>query len=116
MYAPFEYKNYQFVDGGIFNNLPIDLTRKMGVDKVIAIKFKYTAQKKQKAMYNITMHALDLMTENIVKPTLHLCDFVQEIDIKDTKPFNSAKLDFCYSQGYLETLNNISKIKECLKN
>ena len=102
------------MDGGIFNNLPIDLTKKMGVDKVLAIKFKYTAQKKQKAMYNITMHALDLMTENIVKPTLCLSDYVQEIDIRDTKPFNIKKIDFCYSQGYLETLNNISKIKECL--
>ena len=115
MYAPFEYENYQFVDGGIFDNLPVDLVKRMGVDKVIAIKFRFSIPKKQRTMYNIAMHSLDLMTENIIQNSIKLSDYVVEIDIKDTKPFNIKKIDFCYSQGYLETLDNISKIKECLK-
>ena len=115
MYTPFEYDGYQFVDGGIFDNLPIKQVKKLGVDKVIAIKFKYNTPKKQKTMYNIAMHAIDLMTENIVKESLKLSDYVLEIDIKDTKPFNIKKIDLCYSQGYLETLDSIAKIKECLK-
>ena len=42
MYAPFDYKGYQLVEGGIFDNLPVEQVKKMGVDKVIAIKFKYS--------------------------------------------------------------------------
>ena len=30
MYAPFDYKEYQFVDGGIFDNLPVEKTKKLG--------------------------------------------------------------------------------------
>ena len=69
-YAPFEYKDYQFVDGGLFENVPIKQAKKLNNDKIIAVKFKYETPKKQKSMYNILMHSLDLMTERINNKTL----------------------------------------------
>ena len=116
MYAPFEYKNYQFVDGGIFDNLPIEEVKKFNVDKIIAIKFKNNIPKKQKTAYNITMHSLDLMTNNINKDNEKTSDYVLEINLKDVKPFNVKKIDSCYKEGYMQTLDNITKIKKVLKN
>lgn len=114
MYAPFEYKNYQFVDGGIFDNLPVKETKKLGADKVIAVKFKNNIPKKQKTMYNIAMHSLDLMTENIIKESAKQADYVIEIELRDIKPFNIGKIDFCYNEGYMQTMDKIGKLKECI--
>ena len=115
MYAPFEYEKFQFVDGGIFDNLPVEQAKKITDDKVIAIKFKNKPLRKQKTLYNIAMHSLDLMNEGIIKDSLKQSDYVLEIDLKDVKPFNIGKIDFCYKEGYMQTLDSISKIKKCLK-
>lgn len=112
MYAPFEYNKYQFVDGGIFANLPVVETKELGTDKVLAIRFKLKSSKKQKTMYNITMQSLDLMTENLIKESVEASDSVLKIDLKEVKPFNMKKLEFCYSEGYLQTIDNIARIKK----
>ena len=115
MYAPMEYKEYQFADGGIFDNLPSKEAKKLGVDKVVAIKFKLKSPRKQKTLYNIAMQSLDLMTENMIKDSIKASDYVIEIDLRDVKPFSISKLEFCYQQGYLQTLDHIIKLKKQLK-
>lgn len=115
VYSPFEYKKYQFVDGGIFDNLPSAEARKLGVDKVLAIRFKITTPRKQNTMYNIAMKSLDLMIENLIKDSIKSSDYVLEIDLKDVKVFNINKLNFAYNEGYKETLKDIRKIKEVLQ-
>lgn len=115
MYAPFDYKKYQFVDGGIFDNLPSGEVKKLGVDKVIAIKFKLKTPRKQNTIYNIAMQSLDLMTENLIKESIRISDYVIEIDLRDVKPFSISKLEFCYKEGYMQTLDNIAKLKKELR-
>ena len=116
MYAPFEYKKYQFVDGGIFDNLPAQETKKLGVDKVISVKFKLKTPRKQNTIYNIAMQSLDLMTEKLIEESIKTSDYVIEIDLKDVKPFNIGKLEFCYKEGYMQTLDHIIKIKRVIGN
>lgn len=112
MYAPFEYEKYQFVDGGIFSNLPVKETKELGADKVLAVCFKLKSSKKQKTMYNISMQSIDLMTQNLIRESLDASDSILEIDLKEVKPFNMKKLEFCYKEGYMQTLDNIVKIKK----
>ena len=116
MYAPFEYEEYQFVDGGVFNNVPTEETKKLGVDKVISVVFKLKNTKKQKTLYNVAMKSLDLMTYNLMEQSIKKSDYVIEIDLKDIKPFSIKKLDFAYQQGYLQTIDQITKIKGMLNN
>ncbi len=115
MYSPFEYKDYQFVDGGVFDNLPTVETKKLGVDKVISIRFKLKSSKKQKTIYNIAMQSLDLMTENLIRESIKESDYSIEIDLKDVKPFSISKLEFAYREGYMQTLDHIIKIRKKLK-
>lgn len=115
MYAPFDYGKYQFVDGGIFDNLPAEETKKLGVDKVISIRFKLKSPRKQNTIYNIAMQSLDLMTENLIRESVRISDYVIEIDLRDVKPFSISKLDFCYKEGYIQTIDNMIKIKKALK-
>lgn len=116
MYAPFDYEKYQFVDGGVFDNLPSVETRKLGVDKVISIKFKLKTPRKQNTIYNIAMQSLDLMTENLIRESIKQSDYVIDIDLRDVKPFSISKLEFCYKEGYIQTLDNIIRLKKALNN
>ena len=114
MYSPFEYKKFQFVDGGIFDNLPAAEAKYLGVDKVLAIRFKLKTPRKQNTIYNIVMQSLDLMTENLIRESVKISDYVLEIDLKDVKPFNIKKINFCYNEGYRQALLQINKIKKVI--
>lgn len=114
IYSPFEYKDYQFVDGGIFDNLPAEEVKKLGVDKIISVKFDLKRQKKQNTMYNITMQSIDLIVENLLEKSINASDVLLNIDVKDVKAFNASKFDFCYQQGYNQTIDNIKEIKKKL--
>lgn len=111
VFSPFEYNEYQFADGGICNNIPIDEVRKLGVDKIIAIKFNM-GQKKYNSIHNLAMRAIDIMGEGIDKEQLKNSDIVIDIDLKNVQVFNMNKLEFCYKEGYEQTIKQIDKIKK----
>lgn len=115
VYSPFEYKNYQLVDGGIFDNLPVEELMKLGVDKTLAVKFDLKINQKYNSIYNITMHSIDLMIETQEESSAKLSDCLLNINVKEVKVFNINKINFCYEQGYIQTIQNINKIKEKLK-
>lgn len=114
VYNPVNFKDYQLVDGGLFNNLPVDEAKKMGADKIIAIKFNIKNNKKYNSLYNIAMQSLDLMTENLIQENIKKADVLIDLDLKDVKYFNLTKMEFCYEQGYKQTMEQIEKIKEII--
>lgn len=111
VFSPFEYDKYQFADGGITNNIPIDEIKKLGADKVIAIKFNM-GQKKYNSIHNLAMRAIDIMGEGIDKEQLKHSDIVIDIDLKNVQVFNMNKMEFCYKEGYEQTIKQIDKIKK----
>jgi len=114
VYTPVEFKDYQLVDGGLFDNLPVEDAKKMGADKVIAIKFNIKNNRKYNALYNIAMQSLDLMTDNLIQENIKKADILIDLDLKDVKYFNLTKMEFCYEQGYKQTMEQIKKIKEII--
>lgn len=114
VYTPFEYEEYQFVDGGIFDNIPTEETRKIGADKVIAVKFKVKTGRKNKTLYNIAMQSIDLLVENLSESSIKNSDILLDIDLRDVKVFNLSKLDFCYEEGYRQAMEKMPEIKKIL--
>lgn len=37
LFQPYEWNEYRLVDGGVINNLPVDLVRDLGADRIIAV-------------------------------------------------------------------------------
>lgn len=97
---------------GVLDNLPVDEVKKLDIDKTIAVKFDLRNKQKYNTMNNIAMHAVDLMIEKQEEESSKLSDFVLSIDLKDVKVFSINKINFCYEQGYNQTLQKISKIKK----
>jgi len=116
IYSPFKYKNYQFIDGGVCDNLPVREVKKIGnVDKIIGIKFNIKSKKQINTMYNIVMQSVDLMTETLIKEDVNISDYILNIDLKSVHPFNIKKIDFCYEEGYKQTMENMDGIKKALE-
>lgn len=111
VFTPVEFDNHQLVDGGIFNNLPVEEAKKMGADKIISIKFNIKGKRKYNALYNIAMQSIDLMTENLIQDSIKKSDILIDLDLKDVKSFNLSKIEFCYEQGYKQTKEKIKTLR-----
>ena len=115
IYGPFEYRDFQFVDGGIFNNLPVKELKEIGAEKVIGIRFNVRNNRKNNTMYSIVMQVVDIMADNMMTEQCKNSDYLINIDLHGVNVFNTNKLDFCYEEGYRQTLANIRKIKQILQ-
>lgn len=63
LFAPVERDGQVLVDGGVLNNLPVDITRKMGAEVVIAVALHAALPKKagQYTLLDVANRSLDLI-------------------------------------------------------
>ena len=112
VFAPCDYKEYRFVDGGVLDNIPADEVKKLGVDKVLSVKFILSADVKPAGMYGITSKCLDIIFEGLAKPSIDLSDLVFDIDVSEASIFNSKQIDYCYNEGYKHAITKINELKD----
>ena len=70
--APAEFDGMMLVDGGLVNNLPVDVARAMGADVVIAVNLGTPLSKREqiKDVLGITGQVVGILTEQNVQLTL----------------------------------------------
>ena len=61
VFSPCIYMNHKFVDGGIIDNVPAGEVRKLGVDKVLTIKFANDLESDPKGIFEIVFKSIDLL-------------------------------------------------------
>ena len=115
VFVPCDYLGHKFVDGGVLDNIPADEVKKLGVDKVLTIKFATDLDSKPKNIYDIIFKSLDIIFEEKAKEAINISDFVLDIDLPDANTFDSKKVNYCYDIGYVTTIANIEKIKKILE-
>lgn len=114
IFCPCEYKQFQFLDGGILDNIPVTEVKKQGADKVIAINFKADDINNNSNVMDIVMRTIDIMGNKISEESLELSDFVLTIETDKTGLLDVDKIDSCYKYGYKAVENNLEKIKEII--
>lgn len=114
VFAPFDYGEYRFVDGGILDNIPVDEVKKLGVDKILTIKFVLNRNSKPRGIYGITMKCVDTIYEGLSKEATQMSDYICDIDVSKSNTFNIRKIDYCYEEGYKYAISRIDEIKKIL--
>lgn len=114
MFAPTIIGNHKFVDGGIIDNLPVQEVRKLGADKVLSIRFNTEKYSDPKNIFEVAMKSIDLLFDQRTASEIASSDYAITLDLPEASVFNIKKIDYCYEQGYVTTIANISKIKEML--
>lgn len=114
VFAPCIYKGHKFVDGGILDNVPADEVRKLGVDKVLTLKFATALNYDPKNIYEIAFKSIDLLFEARSQEAIHASDLVIDFDVSEASVFDTKKIDYCYNIGYITMLTKINEVKKML--
>lgn len=112
---PCRYKGHIFLDGATLNNIPVKEIKKMGADKIIAIKFDSDSVSNEINVIDIVMKAVDIMSNRICEESLTLSDCIITIPAENTGLLDASRIEFCYKLGYDTIINNIDRIKDKLE-
>ncbi len=114
IFAPCIYNKHKFVDGGILDNIPVEEVKKIGADKVIAVRFKLNKTSRTIGLRSTLNKAIDIMFSKIEGEEVKKSDYVIEIDTQDVNPFDFKQSNKCYKYGYLQTKKEIANIKKMI--
>lgn len=115
VFTPCTYKGHKFVDGGILDNYPAGEVKKLGVDKVITIKFASNTKYEPKNVYEVAFKAIDILFDARANDAIKKSDMLIDLSLPEASVFNMKKIDYCYDIGYVTTITKINEIKEMLK-
>jgi NTE family protein len=76
LFAPMEWEDHLYVDGGLVRNLPIDVARRLGVDVIIAVNLGsgYLTRDQLGNVLGVTGQMIAILTEQNVKASLQQID------------------------------------------
>lgn len=114
VFAPTLFESHKFVDGGIIDNLPAKEVRKLGAEKVLSIRFSSKGDTDPKNVIEVALKAVDLLFEQRTEAEIESSDYAITLNLPEANVFNIKKIDYCYNEGYIKTLENMKEIKEML--
>ena len=114
VYIPKIIDNNILVDGGTRMNTPVNILKKMGAKKVIAISFD--GNKNENTSYDnifsIAMQSFDIMGHHVNELELASADIIIRPKLKDISVLDCRKIEDSIFKGYEEIKANIKKIKD----
>jgi NTE family protein len=101
MYIPKRYGNYVFVDGGLTNNLPSDIARGLGADRVISIDLGETIDYFQpNGALSILLRSFRLIYDRDKDNNDKYHDIYLNPNLTDIYTFETSAVQECFERGY----------------
>lgn len=116
-YYPAIFDDKLMVDGGVLDILPIDVTKKMGADVVIAVKVNQTFGKRKEPenVIGILNNMLDIMIAELEAKQLPLADVLIEPDLGTHSSHDYTNLDPLVEKGYKAAKQKMGEIKKLVE-
>jgi NTE family protein len=105
------------VDGGIARNLPVDVAKALGVDRIIAVDISTPLEKlegKEVSVFGVLGQTLSLLTAANVQEQIKLLgkqDLLITPDLKDIQTSDFAKVDQAIKQGEVVARKSVAALK-----
>lgn len=105
IFAPTEYDGRLLVDGGIANNLPVDVARTMGVDKLIVVDIGTPLAKREEinSLLGVTSQMIGMLTRRNTEVQLRSLDdndILLTPDLREVATLDFDKYQQAYDRGY----------------
>lgn len=103
LFTSCDYKQFNLIDGGAKDNLPVRILRDMGVGKVIALGFDISGYKPAtglSGMLGVVWRALDLYSVDSTRASMKLADCCVQIKNSSAAIFSMNDLDLTVREGY----------------
>ncbi|WP_245001788.1 patatin-like phospholipase family protein [Cupriavidus pinatubonensis] len=93
--APAEYEGRLLVDGGLTDNLPVDVARQMGADIVIAVNLGTPLMRRDElnSILGVTGQMLNILTEQNVRSSLALLKSTDVLILPELGDFSASDFD-----------------------
>lgn len=114
IYTPCQYGNYNFIDGGTKDNLPVQILKDMGAKKTIALSFKIDDYEPKEDIMAILLRTVDIFSLKDVRKAQKEADLAIEIDCQGTSLLEITDADNVIKTGYNTIMENKEKILELL--
>jgi len=115
VYSPLEFENYQFVDGGLLDNVPVTEVKKLGADRVVSISFDIDRSQRAKNFVEILTKSLDVMSAKIVEDEIYMSDCTIKVNAEKIGMFDIDSIDEAYKRGYEAAKAKIEEIKKIIE-
>ena len=112
IFAPVIYDNMHLVDGGLKNNVPADVVRKMGADIVIAVDVNHRRGlgTESTKLLNVIGSTIGVLMRDSVKEKLSYADLVLEPEVTSFTSTKLQNVDEMIEIGYQEVMAHIDEI------
>ena len=117
VFTPVVYEGMHLVDGGLRNNVPVDVVKKMGANVVFAIDVNHLRGTGTDSLSTISVlsSTIGIMMQAKIDQTLEMADLIIEPSLETFSPLKLEGVDEMIQIGYDTVMANKDKILKMLK-
>lgn len=116
MFRPKPIMNHFLADGGLKNNLPVDVLRLYGAEKVLAVNLSAVEEKNIRftAMTEIVSQSVSILTSELTNYSGDRADYQIRPEIKGVNFLEYRKIPRCIGAGYESAIREMPQILNML--
>lgn len=116
VFAPVVYEDMHLVDGGLRNNVPADIVKKMGANVVFAIDVNHLRGTGTQSLSTISVlsSTIGIMMQSKVDKVMENADLIFEPALEQFSPLNFENVEEMIKIGYDTVMANKDKIQKIL--
>ena len=117
VFTPVVYEGKHLIDGGLRNNVPVDVVKKMGANVVFAIDVNHLRGTGTESLSTISVlsSTIGIMMQSKIDETLQMADLIFEPSLETFSPLKLDGIDEMIQIGYDTVMANKDKIIKMLK-
>lgn len=117
LFAPIEVNGMRLVDGGITDNLPVDVARSLGADIVVAVDATSPLREPDEmhAPWEIADQVTTIMMENPTRESLLKADLAIIPDLEGHRAGDFTRIDSTIQRGYEAGVSMVDSLKELVE-
>lgn len=116
IFVPYQIDDMLLVDGAVLDPTPIDVTRRMGADIVIAVDLAHAGVVCNITnMFDVIIQSIDIMERELFKHHRNPCDVLIQPDVAHISPSSFNSIDECVALGEKAAEAVLPEIKRLIK-
>lgn len=100
------FGKYNFIDGGTKDNLPVQVLKDIGIDKVVGVSFNLDNYTPSGKIFDVIIRAIDIFSLKDVEKARKTSDISIVIETGDTSLLEISDIKAVIKSGYDETMKH----------
>lgn len=116
VFTPVVYEKMHLIDGGVRNNVPVDVVKKMGANVVFAIDVNHLRGTGTDSLSTVSVlsKSIGIMMQSKVDKTLEMADLIFKPALEQFSPLKFEGVEEMIEIGYNTVMKNKDKILKML--